>query len=60
MGFQGEISQMWSMLFFILEEAGACLAEANNDIFNFENGYKVPRSRHKGCSICNKEPTFLS
>lgn len=48
--FLGEMSQIWSMP-FLLEEAGVCLAEPNNDIFNFENGYIVPPSSHQGFSF---------
>lgn len=58
MGFLGEISQIWGMP-FLLEEAGVCLAEPNNDIFNFENGYIVPPSSHKGFSFWD-ERIYLS
>lgn len=50
MWFLGEISQIWSTP-FLLEEAGVCLAEPNNDIFNFKNGYIVPPSSHQGFSF---------
>lgn len=61
MGFLGEISLIWSTP-FLLEEAGVCLAEPNNDIFNFENGYIVPYSSHKGFSVWEKKsfPFFPS
>lgn len=48
--FLREISQLWSMT-FLLEEAGVCHAEPNNDIFNFENGYVVPPLGHQGFSF---------
>lgn len=38
MGIRGEISGIRRAP-FLLEEAGVCLAEPNNHIFNFENGY---------------------
>lgn len=53
MVFLGEILQIWRMP-LLREEAGVSLAEPNNNIFNFENGYKVPQSSHKGFSSWNE------
>lgn len=50
MGILGEISQIQSAP-FLLEEAGVCLAEPNNDIFNFENGYTTHHRGHRGFSF---------
>lgn len=42
---EGNLSDFTVLSFSSAEEAGVCLAEPNNSIFHFQNGYQIQAQR---------------